>query len=155
MNWKKILVAILLVIILLILLYIETKKSLSQYKIKVDIPYRMVVLDKDKYKLKDDVIIFNELATVPEKYYGKGYKCEEIRRHLYNKFQLLIDNIKHKGKNIYNMYSPVNSMFNAFMNIRRSFSMYDGGTDEHSYYVRAKEGDCNEIFIVDNYVYIF
>ena len=155
MNWKKIVIGGLVVIIVLILLSIESKNSLSQYKVKIDIPYRMTVLDKDKYGFNDDVVVFNEMATVPEKYYTDEYECEEVRRHLYNKFELFIDSVKCKSRNVSKMYSPINSLFNAFINIRRSFSMYDSGTAEHTYYVRHKKSDCNEIFIVNNSIYIF
>ena len=49
----------------------------DELDVKIDIPYRMTVLDKDKYGFNDDVVVFNEMATVPEKYYTDEYECEE------------------------------------------------------------------------------
>lgn len=155
MRWRKILIGILIALILLIVLSFESRSCRINYKIKVPIPYRMTILEKEKYKLKDDIVVYNEMAQVPEKFYTDEYRCEDIRRHLFNKFQLAAREIKYKMQHMVKMNSPINAMFNNVMHIRRAFGVYDSGTAEHSYYIRALREDYNEVFIYDNFIYIF
>lgn len=155
MDWRKIILGILVALILLIVLSFEAKGCRNNYKIKVPIPYRMTIIDKEKYGLRNDIVVYNEMAVVPEKFYTEEYGCEDIRRHLFNKVQLAFRDVKYKLQHSIKTNSPLNALFNNIMHIRRAFGVYDGGTAEHSYYIRALREDYNEVFIYDNFIYIF
>ena len=154
MNVKKWIIILLVIIFILILLSIEEKKSIGYSKIRIPIPYRMTILDKDKYHLRANAIIYNELATVPEEFYSSEYKCEQIYKHLYSRFKSLTKNITSGCKGINKMHTPINTIFNNVLDIRKSIDPYATGMIDHSYFIRAYPEDYREIFMTENNVYI-
>lgn len=154
MNWRRGIIILLAGCVLLILLHFECKNGIAYSKIKLECPYRMTILKKEKYNLKDDMVVYNELASIPKKFFSDEYCCEEIRRHLYNKFQSFVDSIFSKSKGAFRLNSPINTIFNSGMTMRRAMDIYGNGTNEHIYFIRGNREDFNEVFIHNNYVYI-
>lgn len=154
MKYIKWLVILIAGVIVLVLLNCECKNAIRMSKFRVRLPYREEVLEKEKYGLSEDAIIYNELTLPPERFFGEPYKCEVIRRHLYNKFQGTVGNCLRSVKSIQKLHSPINSIFNRGINVRNSVDIYGNGSDEHTYFIRAAAGDYNEIFIYDDYVYV-
>ena len=154
MNVKKWVIILLIIILVLILLSIEEKKSIHYAKIRIPIPYRMTILDKDKYHLRSDAIIYNELATVPEKFYTSDYKCEQVYKHLYCRFKSLTKNVMSEYDGIRKLHTPINTLFNNVLDIKRSVDPYATGMIDHMFFIRANPDDYREVFMTDNNVYV-
>lgn len=154
MSSGKIILIGILVVILLILLYNERNKGISKAKFKVKLPYKLSIIPKEKYNLSHDIVLYNETAIPPERFFAPEYKCQRLRKHLYSKFADAISSAVDGAHNIKSFKTPINTLINSILNIRNSADPYSTGSDEHEYFIRACDSDFNEVFISNGYVYI-
>lgn len=154
MKWKKYVIILLIAIVILLLLHRECVNSIAHARVRIKLPYRYEILEKEKYGFKDDVIVYNELASPPEKFFEGNYRCDVIGAHLWNKFESFIRTLKARSRNPIKLYSPINSLFNNGIKIRNQSSISNLSVDEHVYLIRAPEDEIFETFIVDDYIYI-
>lgn len=142
-----------MVAIILILKY-ECDKGSACSKYIVKYPYSYTTLDKDKYGLSDDAIIYVAFAPIDKKYYDEKYVCEEIKQHAFAKIQNTFRDITAKIKNGGKVVSPLNTVLNALSSASKYTVVGASGVLDKTYYIRYVRGDISEVFSNGTNIYI-
>ena len=138
--WIGIIVAIILV------LKYECDRGSACSKYTIQYPYTFTVLDKDKYNLTNDAVVYVAYTPIDKKFYGEDYVCEEVKQHTFAKLRSSIQNLGAKIKNSGKFVSPLNSILNAIGSASKYTFTGSSGVLDKTYYIRYVRGDVSEVF---------